>query len=128
MPDTIVFLTDGQASRGRLAKTKLLADLVRLWNGVARVAVHTVGIGKDHDSELLKALAAENDGYYVDMHLKKNTKVVLNINVDGQQSSKNLAQSSQPLLKKMSDKRGILVGSVVKDSPADRAGLQRQFP
>lgn len=31
---------------------------------------------------------------------------------------------SQPLLKKMSDKRGILVGSVVKDSPADRAGLQ----
>jgi serine protease Do len=31
---------------------------------------------------------------------------------------------SQPLLKKMSEEKGILVGSVVEDSPADRAGLQ----
>jgi len=71
MPDTIVFLTDGHASRGRLAKTEQLTELVRLWNGVARVAVHCVGIGKNHDSKLLKALATENEGYYVDIHRGK---------------------------------------------------------
>jgi HEAT repeat protein len=67
MPDTIIFLTDGIPSRGRLTGQQALLDATLLWNEVADVAVHTVGLGKEHDRELLKKLAESNHGYYVDI-------------------------------------------------------------
>jgi len=67
MPDTIVFLTDGTATRGRLSSRQTLLEAASLWNPAAGVAVHCVGIGKDHDRQLLRRLASANNGYYVDI-------------------------------------------------------------
>ncbi len=67
LPDTIVFLTDGNATRGRFRTADALCKLVRLWNQPLDVVVHCVGIGDDHDKELLEGLAKETGGYYVDL-------------------------------------------------------------
>jgi hypothetical protein len=67
IPDTVLFLTDGNATRGRFRHTNSLRSLMRLWNQPLDVVVHCVGIGADQDRELLKGLAAETGGYYVDL-------------------------------------------------------------
>lgn len=67
LPDTIVFLTDGNATRGRFREADALRDLVRLWNLPVDAVLHTVGIGSDHDRGLLQGLAADTGGYYVDV-------------------------------------------------------------
>jgi HEAT repeat protein len=67
LPDTIVFLTDGNATRGRFRTADALRKLVRLWNQPLDVVVHCIGIGDDQDQELLEGLAQETGGYYVDI-------------------------------------------------------------
>lgn len=67
LPDTIVFLTDGNATRGRFRDADSLRKLVRLWNQPLDIVVHCVGIGDDQDRELLEGLAGETGGYYVDL-------------------------------------------------------------
>jgi hypothetical protein len=67
VPDTIVFLSDGNATRGRFRTADALSKLVRLWNEPLDVVIHCVGIGADQDRELLEGLARETGGYYVDI-------------------------------------------------------------
>jgi len=67
LPDTIVFLTDGNATRGRFRSADALRKLVRLWNQPLDIVVHCVGIGDDQDKDLLQGLAEETGGYYVDL-------------------------------------------------------------
>lgn len=67
LPDTILFLSDGEPTRGRFQERVALATLVRQWNEVVGASVHTVGIGADHDAELLAALAESTGGTYVDL-------------------------------------------------------------
>ena len=67
LPDTIVFLTDGNATRGRFRDADSLRKLVRLWNHPLDIVVHCVGIGEDQDRDLLEGLAGETGGYYVDL-------------------------------------------------------------
>ena len=67
MPDTIVFLTDGKATRGRFQHRRSLARLVGLWNRSVDAVIHCIGMGRGHDGILLEALALQNGGYYVDL-------------------------------------------------------------
>jgi hypothetical protein len=67
VPDTVVFLTDGNATRGRFRTADELKKLVRLWNQPLDVVVHCIGIGEDQDRELLEGLAQATRGYYVDI-------------------------------------------------------------
>jgi HEAT repeat protein len=67
LPDTIIFLTDGNATRGRFRVTDDLVDLVRIWNFPLDVVIHCVGIGKNQDRDLLSTMAAETGGYYLDL-------------------------------------------------------------
>jgi hypothetical protein len=67
LPDTIVFLTDGIATRGRFTETEDLRTLVQIWNQPVDAIIHCVGIGKGHDRELLKGMAEDTGGYYVDV-------------------------------------------------------------
>lgn len=66
LPDTVVFLTDGVATRGRFTEPDDLLALVVMWNKPLDIVFHCVGIGEDHDKKLLKGLAARTGGYYVD--------------------------------------------------------------
>ena len=67
LPDTIVFLTDGVPTRGRFQGTQQIVRLVNLWNEAAGTVVHTVGIGKDHDKDLLVSIASASGGMYADL-------------------------------------------------------------
>jgi hypothetical protein len=67
IPDTLLFLTDGNATRGRFRTASSLRKLVDLWNQPLDVVIHCIGIGADHDRELLEGLAEKTGGYYVDV-------------------------------------------------------------
>ena len=67
IPDTILFLTDGNATRGRFRRAESLRKLIDLWNRPLDVVIHCVGIGRDHDRTLREGLAKETGGYYVDL-------------------------------------------------------------
>lgn len=62
--DTIFFLTDGQPTVGEVQDPTEILRRVQEWNRLARVVVHAVGIGKDHDAAFLRRLASENGGQY----------------------------------------------------------------
>ena len=62
--DTIFFMTDGRPTSGKVRDPKEILKEVLEWNKVARIRIHTVGVG-DHDEELLKGLADETGGTYV---------------------------------------------------------------
>lgn len=63
--DTIFFLTDGRPTVGEIQDPEKILERVREWNRLARVVIHTVGVGKDHDAVFLRRLAEENGGSYV---------------------------------------------------------------
>lgn len=63
--DTIFFLTDGKPSVGEVQDPAEILKRVKEWNRLARVVVHTVGVGKDHDAAFLRQLAEDNGGQYV---------------------------------------------------------------
>lgn len=67
IPDTVILLTDGIATRGRFVESEDLRLLARTWNKAVDVKFHCVGIGKGHDRALLEALAGDTGGYYVDV-------------------------------------------------------------
>jgi HEAT repeat protein len=63
--DTIMFMSDGQANRGRILEPgAILAEIARM-NEHKKVCINTVGVGKGHDAELMKRLARLNGGTYV---------------------------------------------------------------
>jgi hypothetical protein len=63
--DTILFMSDGQPNRGRIVEpAAILAEVARL-NDNKKVVIHTIGLGKDHNAELMKRLARLNGGVYV---------------------------------------------------------------
>jgi HEAT repeat protein len=63
--DTILFMSDGQANRGRLVRpSAIIAELARL-NEHKKVVINTIGVGKEHDVELMKRIARLNGGVYV---------------------------------------------------------------
>lgn len=62
--DTIFFLTDGQPSVGEVQDPVEILRRVKEWNRLARIVVHTVGVGIDHDAAFLRRLAEENGGQY----------------------------------------------------------------
>jgi hypothetical protein len=63
--DTIYLLSDGRANRGRLTESNQILDEVRRLNSEKKLKIHCIGIGKDHDEPLMKALAALTGGQYV---------------------------------------------------------------
>lgn len=63
--DTIFFLTDGEPTQGEVLEPEEILRRVREWNKLSRIVVHTVGVGKDHNSAFLRRLAEENGGMYV---------------------------------------------------------------
>lgn len=67
LPDTVVFLTDGIATRGRFVEADDLLALVTMWNKPLDIVFHCVGIGEDHDKKLLEGLAQGTGGYYVNV-------------------------------------------------------------
>ena len=66
LPDTVMLLTDGNATRGRFTEARDILDMAEIWNGPLEVVFHCVGIGKHHDKVLLSELAKSTGGYYVD--------------------------------------------------------------
>ena len=65
-PDTVLFLTDGNANRGPLRTAESLLEAVRLWRYPLDVVIHCVGLG-EQDRELLRGLARETGGAYADL-------------------------------------------------------------
>ncbi|HEX5138578.1 MAG TPA: vWA domain-containing protein [Planctomycetota bacterium] len=64
--DAIYLLTDGAPTdaRGQTEDPERTLEAAREWNALRRVAIHTIGIGADHNSAFLRQLAAENGGTY----------------------------------------------------------------
>ncbi|MHC5079829.1 MAG: hypothetical protein ACYTHN_12465 [Planctomycetota bacterium] len=62
--DTIFFLTDGKPTAGQVTEPQAILEAVKLWNGIRKIQIHTVGIG-DHDADFLQRLAEQNGGTYV---------------------------------------------------------------
>jgi len=67
LPDTVLLLTDGNATRGRFTEARDILDMTSIWNGPLGVVFHCVGIGADHDRVLLKELSGSTGGFYVDV-------------------------------------------------------------
>lgn len=63
--DTIFFLSDGRANRGRLVEPAQIVAETRRLNSEQKLKIHCVGIGKDHDPALMRALAELSGGTYV---------------------------------------------------------------
>ena len=63
--DTMVLLTDGLPTAGRVQDSELIASEVERLNDRTRIVLHTIGLGPDHDAVLLKRLSAESHGVYI---------------------------------------------------------------
>jgi Mg-chelatase subunit ChlD len=64
--DAIYLLTDGAPTdaSGKTEDPERTLQAAREWNALRRVAIHTIGIGADHNSSFLRQLATENGGTY----------------------------------------------------------------
>jgi hypothetical protein len=62
--DTIMFMTDGRPTAGKIRDNAGILESVKEWNRTARLTIHCVGIG-EHDEEFLKKLAEIGHGEYV---------------------------------------------------------------
>jgi Mg-chelatase subunit ChlD len=62
--DTILFMTDGRPTAGKVQDPARILEEVRLWNRAARLKIHCVGVG-EHDEAFLQALAEIGNGQYV---------------------------------------------------------------
>lgn len=63
--DTIFLMTDGKPNRGKVVDTELIRQEIAKLNRDRKFTIHTIGVGKDHEVEFLKGLAAENAGEYL---------------------------------------------------------------
>ena len=75
--DTILFMSDGAPNRGRIVDpSAIIAEIARM-NEHKKVCIHTIGVGKDHDAELMKRIARLNGGTYVaasDAHAARRSR------------------------------------------------------
>ena len=64
--DAIILLSDGSPTdaKGKREDPERTLAAVKEWNALKRIAVHTIGIGRDHNRTFLQRLAEENDGQY----------------------------------------------------------------
>ncbi|MEM8885685.1 MAG: HEAT repeat domain-containing protein [Planctomycetota bacterium] len=67
LPDTVLLLTDGNATRGRFVEARDIMDTVEIWNAPLDVVFHCIGLGRGQDRVLLKGLSSSTGGYYVDV-------------------------------------------------------------
>ena len=71
--DAIYLLSDGSPtdSKGKTEDPERTLLAVRQWNGLGKVAIHTIGIGRQHNRAFLEALAEQNGGRYYPVGTKK---------------------------------------------------------
>ena len=64
--DAIYFVSDGAPTdaNGRNEDPSRVLFAVRRWNATRRVAVHTIGIGRQHSRAFMESLARQNGGEY----------------------------------------------------------------
>ena len=67
LPDTIVFLSDGVPSDGRVRGEETLAELAGLWNAGVGARIDGVGIGTEPAAGMLTMLAEGTGGTYADL-------------------------------------------------------------
>lgn len=65
LADTFYFLSDGQATAGRILEGRVIADEIARRNRDLRARIHAIGIGAGHDVELMRRLASDSGGRYV---------------------------------------------------------------
>jgi len=65
--DAIFLISDGSPTdaEGNVEDPARTLQAVRAWNAHQRVAIHTVGIGRQHNAGFLRQLAQENGGAYI---------------------------------------------------------------
>jgi hypothetical protein len=65
--DAIFLISDGSPTdaKGNVEDPARTLQAVRAWNAHQRVAIHTVGIGRQHNAGFLRQLAQENGGTYI---------------------------------------------------------------
>ncbi|MHC4972180.1 MAG: VWA domain-containing protein [Planctomycetota bacterium] len=65
--DAIYLISDGSPtdSKGNKEDPQRTLQAVRAWNAHQRVAIHAVGIGRQHNASFLRQLAQENGGTYL---------------------------------------------------------------
>jgi HEAT repeat protein/VWA domain-containing protein len=64
--DTIFVLTDGQPTAGKMTKPEDIEAEVKRLNGLRKVVIHTISVGK-LEGPFLKRLAIDNGGTFVDL-------------------------------------------------------------
>lgn len=71
--DAIYLISDGSptSSKGKSEPPERTLIAVKTWNAHQRVAIHTIGIGAQHNASFLQALAAQNGGEYYAVLPKK---------------------------------------------------------
>ncbi|MHC4938325.1 MAG: VWA domain-containing protein [Planctomycetota bacterium] len=64
--DAIYLLSDGSPTntKGEAEDPERTLAAVRTWNALGKVAIHTIGIGKQHNRAFLETLAKDNGGQY----------------------------------------------------------------
>ena len=74
--DAIYLLTDGAPTdaKGAIEDPERTLEAAREWNALRRVAIHTIGIGAEHNSALLRQLAEEHGGSYYAVLPRKKAK------------------------------------------------------
>ena len=50
---------------GQVQDSALICSEVDRMNARTRIVIHTIGVGPDHDADLLKRLSADSQGTYV---------------------------------------------------------------
>jgi Mg-chelatase subunit ChlD len=63
--DELFVLSDGEPTAGEVRDTDGLLQIVREANKYAKVRIHTIFTGEGNGSDLLKRLAEENGGVFV---------------------------------------------------------------
>ncbi|NRA94962.1 MAG: HEAT repeat domain-containing protein [Planctomycetes bacterium] len=63
--DTIFFMSDGLANRGRILDPRQILKEIEDMNALKKVRIHSIGIGPNHDVKLMKGLADMTGGSYV---------------------------------------------------------------
>jgi len=62
--DTIFFLSDGDATVGEVIDPLELRRLVREWNRLSRIRIHTIGVGEEPNVALLYGIAEDSGGQF----------------------------------------------------------------
>jgi len=71
--DAIYLLSDGSPTdaKGKREDPERTLVAIKEWNALRRIAIHTIGIGRDHNRAFLERLATENGGQYYAVKAKK---------------------------------------------------------